>query len=77
MKLEVDLGTEKRQLVAGVAQEYEPQGLVGKEVPILVNLEPRKIRGVESRGMVLAAVDGEKPVLMHPDREVAPGSLIR
>ncbi len=77
LKLEVDLGEEKRQLVAGIAQNYEPEQLVNKEVPILVNLEPRKIRGVESRGMLLAAIENESPVLLHPDREVPPGSMIR
>ncbi len=77
LKLEVDLGEEKRQLVAGIAQNYEPEQVVNKEVPILVNLEPRKIRGVESRGMLLAAIENESPVLLHPDREVSPGSIIR
>ena len=77
LKLEVDLGEEKRQLVAGIAQNYEPEQVVNKEVPILVNLEARKIRGVESRGMLLAAIENERPVLLHPDREVPPGSMIR
>ncbi len=77
LKLEVDLGAEKRQVVAGVAQVYGPEDLVGKQVPILVNVEPRKIMGVESRGMILCTVDGESPVLMHPVREVPPGALIR
>ena len=77
LKLEVDLGEEKRNLVAGVAQEYEPETLVGKEVPVLLNVEPRKIRGVESQGMILAAVVEEKPVLIHPDKEVPLGSKIK
>jgi len=77
LKLEIDLGVEKRQLVAGIAESYLPEQLIGREVPVLVNLEPRNIRGVESQGMVLAAsVDG-KPVLLHPDTEVPPGSIIR
>ncbi len=77
LKLEIDLGVEKRQLVAGIAESYLPEQLIGREVPVLVNLEPRSIRGIESQGMVLAAsVDG-KPVLLHPDREVPPGSIIR
>jgi len=46
-------------------------------VPIIVNLEPRVIKGVESRGMVLAADDQGKPILLHPDREVPPGSLVK
>jgi methionine--tRNA ligase beta chain len=77
LKLEIDIGTEKRQLVAGIAQNYEPDSLIGKEIPVLLNLEPRTIRGVESHGMILAAVMEGKAVLMHPDKEVPPGSIIR
>lgn len=77
MKLEIDLGTEKRQLVAGIADMYEPNSLIGKEIPVLVNLEARSIRGVESQGMILAIdVDG-KPILLHPEREVPPGSIVK
>ncbi len=76
LKLEVDIGKEKRQLVAGIAQYYEPEELINKQIPVLVNLEPRKIRGVESQGMLLAATEGEAPILLHPDKEVSPGSLI-
>ncbi len=77
MKLEVDIGGEVRQIVAGIAEVYEPEEVVGKLVPVLVNIKPAKLMGVESRGMVLAAdVDG-KPVLLHPDREVPPGSKVR
>ena len=77
LKLEIDLGVEKRQLVAGIAESYLPEQLIGREVPVLVNLEPRSIRGIESQGMVLAAsVDG-RPVLLHPDSDVPPGSSIR
>jgi|GEM_PF-130563 len=77
LKLNVDIGAGTRQLVAGIAESYEPDLLIGKEVPVLLNLEPRKIRGVESQGMILAAdIDG-KPVLLHPDEEVRPGSVIR
>jgi len=77
LKLEIDLGVEKRQLVAGIAESYLPDQLIGREVPVLVNLVPRSIRGIESQGMVLAvSVDG-KPVLLHPDSEVPPGSIIR
>jgi methionine--tRNA ligase beta chain len=73
----VSLGDTKRQLVAGIAQYYEPCELIDKEIPILVNLESRKIKGIESQGMLLAAIDGERPVLLHPDREVQPGSRIK
>ena len=77
LKIEIDVGAEKRQLVAGIAQSYEPDALIGKEIPVLLNLEPRTIRGVESHGMILAAVMDGKAVLMHPDKEVPPGSIIR
>jgi len=77
IKLEVDFGAEKRQLVAGIAEFFEPDNLIGKEIPVLMNLEPRSIRGIESQGMILAIdVDG-KPVLLLPEREVPPGSIVR
>ncbi len=77
MKLEVDLGFEKRQIIAGIGQYYSEEDLKGKEVAVVINLEPRKIFGQESQGMILAAdVDGE-PILISPDKEVSPGSEIR
>ncbi len=77
IKLMVDLGTETRQLVAGMGHLLEPEAFVGKQVPVLVNLEPRKIRGVESQGMILAADDNGRPVLLLPVENVPPGSIIR
>ena len=76
LKLTVDLGTEKRQLVAGIALQYEAKSILGKQVPVLCNLEPAKIRGVESNGMVLCAAMPE-PVLLLPQREVPNGSKVR
>ena len=77
LRLEVDLGDETRQIAAGMAETFEPGHLLGKQVPVLVNLEPRTLRGVESQGMILAGdVEGE-PVLLHPEREIPPGSPIR
>jgi len=77
MKLELDFGAEKRQLVAGIAEFFEPDNLIGKEIPVLMNLEPKSIRGIESQGMILAIdVDG-RPVLLHPEKEVPPGSVVR
>ncbi len=74
--LEVDLGGETRQLVAGLAPYYTPESLVGREVVVVANLEPKVIRGVRSEGMLLAAdVDG-RPVLLRPDEEVPPGSPV-
>jgi methionine--tRNA ligase beta chain len=77
MKLEIDFRTEKRQVVAGIAEFYQPDQLAGKEIPVLVNLEPRTIRGTESHGMILAADVEGKAVLLHPEKEVPPGSVIR
>ena len=74
---EVDVGEEKRRLVAGLAEYYQPEHFVGKTVVVVVNLEPKKIRGIESQGMVLAAVDEKgKPYLLTVDGEVKPGAKI-
>ncbi len=77
LKLEIDLGTEKRHIVAGMAEFLEPAHFIGKEVPVLVNLEPRTIKGIESQGMVLAVEVNGRPILLHPEEEVPPGSIIR
>jgi methionine--tRNA ligase beta chain len=77
IKLAIDFDTEKRQIVAGIAETYQPDQLIGREVPVLMNLEPRNIRGVESQGMILAVSVNGKPFLLHPDRDVPPGSTIR
>lgn len=78
LKLIVDLGEgESRQLVAGIAQDYAPDSLVGRQVIVVANLKPAKLRGVESQGMVLAAtVEGGKAVLLQPDSRVSPGSPV-
>jgi methionyl-tRNA synthetase len=77
MKLEIDVGDEVRQIVAGISEDYSPEEIEGKLVPVLVNMKPAKLMGVESRGMILAAdVDG-KPVLLHPDKDVPAGAGIR
>jgi methionyl-tRNA synthetase len=77
VKLQVDLGTEKRQVVAGIAESYAPETLVGKKVVIVANLKPAKLMGVESNGMVLAAsVDG-KAVLCTFDGDVPPGAKVK
>jgi methionyl-tRNA synthetase len=78
LKLTVSLGEGgSRTLVAGIAQQYEPEALVGKQVIVVANLEPATLRGVVSEGMVLAAsVDG-KPVLLHPERPVPDGTPVK
>ena len=77
MRLEIDIGGEVRQIVAGIAEVYKPEDVVGKLVPVLVNIKPAKLMGVESRGMVLAVDVEGKPVLLHPDRDVPVGSKIK
>lgn len=75
--LEIDFGAETRQIVAGIAETYHTDRLIGKKIPVLLNLEPRRIRGVESHGMILAVDADGKPVLLHPDREVPSGSIVK
>jgi methionyl-tRNA synthetase len=78
IKLSVDVGTEQRTLVAGIAEAYEPEQLVGRTVVMVFNLKPAKLMGIESNGMVLAASpDGGKPTLVGFDSEVAPGTRVR
>ncbi len=77
LKLTVDIGEREITLAAGIAQFYNPEDIIGKEIPVLVNLKPRKIRGILSQGMMLAADEDGKPVLLHPEKEVKPGSVVR
>ena len=77
LKLKVDLGTEQRQLVAGIKKQYQPLDLIGKYVAVVANLAPRTMMGVESQGMVLAATDETGPVILRPDRDVPPGTIIK
>lgn len=76
LRLEIDLGNEKRQLVAGIAQQYTTEQIIGRQIPVVSNLEPRKIKGIESNGMILAADNNGKPVLMFPEKEVQEGSRV-
>ena len=76
VKLGIDLG-EARQLVAGIGNAYAPEELVGREIIVVANLEPRTLMGLESQGMLLAAHgDDGVPFLLMPDKEVPPGSKI-
>ena len=79
VRLEVDLGTERRQIVAGIATRYEPEALVGRNVVIVANLKPATLMGVESNGMVLAATVGEagEPALLEVPADVPPGSRVK
>ena len=78
LKLILDLGTEKRQLVAGIAKSYTPTDLIGKQVIVVANLQPRKLRGVESNGMILAVGNvAENIVLLTVDRKVDNGLQVK
>jgi methionyl-tRNA synthetase len=78
LKLQVDAGSEHRTLVAGIAEAYEPEALVGKTVVIVFNLKPAKLMGVESNGMVLAASpDGGKPIVVSFEEPPPPGTRVR
>jgi methionyl-tRNA synthetase len=77
LKLQVDLGTEVRQVVAGIAQWYEPGTLVGRKVVVVTNLKPAKLFNTESNGMILAASPDDRAVLLTPDQDVPPGTKIR
>ena len=74
--LKVDLGSEERQIVAGVRAHYQPEDLVGKQVVVVANLETAKLRGMESQGMVLAASDGDRIVILTPEKQVNPGAKV-
>ncbi|PIV39457.1 MAG: hypothetical protein COS29_02520 [Candidatus Omnitrophica bacterium CG02_land_8_20_14_3_00__42_8] len=71
------IGEEERDVVAGIKKAYTKEELLGKLVAVVENLEPAVIRGVESKGMILAAQDGETLAVLSPDRPVAPGSLVK
>jgi len=77
IKLEVSLGEERKQIIVGMAKFYEPDYFLNKELVILVNLEKRKFRGIESQGMVLAADVNGEPILLLPEKEVPPGSIVK
>ncbi|QDU34625.1 Methionine--tRNA ligase [Poriferisphaera corsica] len=80
IKLQIDLGEEKRQICAGIKGHYEPEELVGKQIIVVANLAPRKIRGEESNGMLLAASAGDDDdrsvILLTPGKPIAPGSSV-
>ena len=79
LRLEVDIGTEVRQIVSGIAEAYSPEDLLGKKVVIIANLAPRKFRGIESNGMIVAASVGkdDRPVLVTFTEDVPNGARLR
>lgn len=77
LKLQIDLGSEQRQIIAGVADSYSPEELIGKEFIIIANLQPAVIRGIESQGMLLAAEIEGKAIIPFFDRELPPGTKVK
>lgn len=79
LKLEVDFNEENnRTIVSGIAHAISPEEIIGNEMPFVTNLEPRTIKGIESQGMIMVAIDEEdKPVLLHPTKEVSAGTEVR
>ena len=76
--LQVDIGTEKRQICAGIRANYSPEQLVGKNIVLVANLAPRMMRGLESQGMLLAAsnADRSKVIILTTDADIEPGSAV-
>jgi methionyl-tRNA synthetase len=78
LKLKIDTGFDKRTVVSGIAEYYEPEDLIGKQVSILVNLEPKKLRGIESQGMILCAENADGTLsIVSPDQKVNNGSEVK
>ncbi len=78
LQLQIDLGGEKRQIIAGIAQHYSPEEMVGKQIIVVANLKPAKIRGLESQGMLLAATDDSgKLCVLVPEKDMQPGAKVR
>lgn len=78
LKFIFDVGDEKRQIIAGMAEFFPDLSvLIGKEMPIILNIEPRDFRGLTSHGMIMAADTDNTPVLLHPEFEIPPGSIVK
>jgi methionyl-tRNA synthetase len=77
VKLEIDLGNEKRTIVAGIGKKYQPEDLIGQLIIIVANLEPKEIKGIKSEGMLLAVDSQNGPVLVVPLEQVFPGEKVR
>jgi len=76
LKLELEVGEEKRQVVSGIAEYYKPEDLIGRSVVIVYNLKPAKLRGVESKGMILAASNDDQVVIVSPLGDIPSGSIV-
>jgi methionine--tRNA ligase beta chain len=77
MLLEINVGDQQKQIVAGIRGHYQPEELLGRQIVVVNNLQEAVLRGEESRGMLLAASDGDSVILLRPDRPCAPGAPIK
>ena len=78
LKLTIDTGIDTRTVVSGIAEYYTPEEIIGRQVSILVNLEPKNLKGIESQGMILMAANADGALsFVSPDKEIKPGSEIR
>jgi methionine--tRNA ligase beta chain len=75
--LQIDLGGEQRQICAGIRNDYTPEELVGKQIVVVANLETAKLRGMESQGMLLAASDEGRVIIMTPEKSVQAGAQVK
>ena len=76
MVLQIDLGDEQRQICAGIRGQYAPEELVGKQIVVVANLETAKLRGLDSQGMLLAASDDGRVIILTPEKSVAAGAKV-
>ena len=77
MKLEIDLGFEKRTIISGIALHFKPAEIIGKQVLVVANLAPRKMKGIQSNGMILMAEDSEgKLIFVSPEDKISPGAPV-
>ena len=77
MLMQIDLGDQQRQIIAGIRGHYEPDELVGRQIVVVTNLQEVVLRGEESAGMLLAAGDGDRVVLLQPDSQCKPGAGVK
>ena len=76
MVLQIDLGSEQRQICAGIRDHYTAEELIGRQIVVVVNLEPARFRGLESQGMLLAASDQGRVIFLTPEKTVQPGAKV-
>jgi methionyl-tRNA synthetase len=76
LELRIKIGDETRTLAAGIAQHYRPADLIGRKIVVVANLQPRRVRGVESQGMLLAASHGDRVILLTPEKDIPSGTPV-